>query len=178
MTTGPTNPEAVQALLEQRARALAEPLPEVAAPRSIQILLQAGSGRVAVPGTKVREVLPPGGVMPLPRRDSALVGLRSTRHGPVAVADLAVLAGEAPLDPRTAVVVVLVGDDPIGLLAAAADVDESPPSDATTPSPGAPLPGAVRPDGVLVLDVDALLDDRRLRAPAPAGSPDPQGGPS
>lgn len=167
--------DTLQALLEARARELAAPRREAVVERPTELLLHAGSLRCAVPAGRVREVLAPGEVTALPRRGHELVGLRASRRGAVPLADLCRLAGEPALDPAGSHVVVLDGDEPIGLVAeavAAAEATERP--DRATPTTSLRIPGTVRADGVLALDVDALLTDPRLRAGRPAPAPDPR----
>lgn len=178
-----SGPDDLRTLLVARARDLAAPRAEAVVARPALLVLHAGSLRCAVAAHRVREVLAPAVVSGLPRRGHDLVGLRATRRGAVPVADLCRLAGEPALDPGRAQVVVLDADEPLGLLAEAVELVEQPDGEAGVAAPvPVAIPGTVGADGVVRLDVDALLADSRLRVPRPASPDDtdprdPQGAP-
>lgn len=154
-----------RAVLLRRARRLAEPQRSVAPPAADQAVhLEVNGRRFLVPSWRVREILPPGPVATIPGRAHELRGVRATRSGAVVLADLSALSGHGNVAaPESCLVVVLDAPEPLGLLADRA-VTAEPAEGAFIPSDTSALAGRVTADGVLALDVDALLGDPRLRA--------------
>jgi chemotaxis signal transduction protein len=156
-------------LLRRRAAALAAPS-AATGERSLEevVLLRVGERSFSVPADRVREILPPGPLTGIPQGDHLLVGIRASRGGAVAVSDVtALVAGDGVADPATCLCVVLDGPDPLGILADGATALERDAA-AVRLEPDDGALASVAPDGVISLDVDAVLAHPRLRIEAPA----------
>lgn len=162
-----------RAVLERRARHLAEPKVAESHARDQAVRLEVSGRWYSVPSSLVREVLAPGPVAGLPGRGHALQGVRSAGSGVVVLADLSALSTQVGVsDPDECFVVVIDGTAPLGLLAdrvTMADSTEQPPA---TPRTGG-FTGGMTPDGVVLVDVEALLADARLSVPIRTSDPEP-----
>jgi chemotaxis signal transduction protein len=166
-----TSPEA---LLEQRAAALARPeeRDEGLSPTDVVVVSVAGGLRYAVETRYVRQAVRSRSVSMLPGSASELVGLMLVRDEAVPVADLATVLGLAATDvTRPFVVVVGVDEPPVGLLvdevlAAEGIPDAHLRGHQTGGGASAGLEVGMTSGGVVLLDGRALLDDDRLRIPA------------
>lgn len=166
-----------EAVLRQRAEVLARPSTTDDRRSTPSIVLHIGEARVAVPLHRVRTVAAPGPVAGLPRAGHLLVGARLVGGEMIAVADLGPVLGtpsDAPAASRS--VVVLDSEDaPLGVAADVVSNVEVDADIATGDASASALVSGVTSDGVLLLDVDAVLADRRFMT-APGGidvAPDP-----
>jgi purine-binding chemotaxis protein CheW len=166
-----------QQVLSSRAAALARPLEESDTGEVLElVVLLVGDRRVALPVASLREVRPPGPVARIPGAHGALAGVVAGHGEALAVADLAaVLRQPARAAPDTQWLAVLAHPTaPLGLLVDSADDVVALPARelSSAPEPGGTVLG-VAPDGLLVLDPAALLDDPRLFLSSPDTSEEP-----
>jgi chemotaxis signal transduction protein len=167
--------EHVSHVLEARARALAQPPSAPADDAGELLVFTVGDTRLGVPLDRVREVLPPGPTTLLPGGPHALAGVRVVHGQLVVVANPGPVLGVEERRPPSSRFAVVLEDRwaPVGLLADAIDgvVREDP---AARPAGGAGFVESVTAEGVLVLDVDALLADPRLTAVPSRSSDHPE----
>jgi chemotaxis signal transduction protein len=163
--------EAARRTLEERARALAAPLPPLpgagAGLEAEQVVVfRLRAERHALPLDAVVEIFRPGEVVPLPGAEAPVLGVAAWRGRVLTVLDLAAGGGASgELSPESRVIVVEAPRAPVGVLADA--VEEVRPLSASELHPAAPasraregLARGVTADALLVLDADALR--RRL----------------
>jgi purine-binding chemotaxis protein CheW len=152
---GTYSDEEAQALLERRARELAQPVvqaPEPVRPLDVLLLDLAGE-RCAVEVGSVLEVLPAGSLTPVPCTPRFVLGLTTVRGRVLPVLDIARVLGIGGDDgDRLDGYVVLVEADGVTFGIAAGGVEGPERHDA----------GKLEADMVGVLDVHALVADRRL----------------
>jgi chemotaxis signal transduction protein len=159
-----------ETILRSRADDLARVPTAGADGSTASVILDLGGPRVAVPVHRVRSVAGPGPVAEVPLAGHLLVGARILGGEVVAVADLGPALGspsDAPAATRW-VVVLDAGGAPLGVLAdriSSMDVDLEAAADIGSSNS---LVRRVTADGVLVLDVDAVLADARFTASAGA----------
>ena len=164
----------VIAVLERRARQLAKAPDEL--PPTVEVLVMTvGEIHYAFETRHVREVLRTERVRRLPAGASALRGLVAARGEVVPVADLGELLGApaAAAASRSCVVVIDGSAPPVGLLVdeasdvvdVAADRLAAVSGDAASGNGPSRLALGVAPDGTVVLDASAFLDDPRLVVP-------------
>lgn len=159
----------VAAVLDGRARALAQPR-DVATPEGGSFLLaRVGGADVAVPLARARRVVPMPPISRVPGSGPAVVGISTVLGTLVPVADLAHLLRLPAAEPAPEGRLLVIDDrgSMLGLrtddVPAVARLDRVGPGG--EPAPGATASGlvaGVAPGGVLVLDVDALIADPRL----------------
>jgi CheW-like domain len=130
-------------VLRERARALARP-PEEPPPLRDPVDVLIVDGRHAIEAAHLVEVVPAGALAPVPGAPAPVLGLLSLRGRVLPVIDTL-----AP-DARTFIVVLNVGDETFGLVAGAIE------------GPVRRERAALERELVRVVDVDALLADRRL----------------
>lgn len=161
------------ATLKRRAARLARPPDEVeAGPVRELLVVQVDARRFGVDVARVQRILANRGLCRLPANCGDLLGLMHATEAVVPVADLASVLGGSRRDDRPLVVVV-TGDFPaMGFLVDAAEdvawiseCDIVPRSQPTSEAGGAEQ--AIAPNGLVVLDADALLTDPRLTARDP-----------
>lgn len=171
-----------KALLERRAAALARPpqLVEGLPPTDVVVVSVAGGMRFAVETRYVRQVVRNRSVSLLPRSAGELAGIVLVRDESVPVADLAAVLGLAATDPTRSLVLVLgVGEPPVGILVDEVLGTESVPDAQLRPHQGGAGQGkgveiGMTAGGTVLLDGRALLDDDRLSIPAAATPPPPR----
>lgn len=164
--------EASREILERRARALAEPLVEDAAPTDARELLvfSRGESRYAVETTEVVEVIPLLDPTPVPCTPPAIVGIANHRGRILPLLDLGLLLAAAELraaeTPVAVVVQAVAGRLGIGADAVAGieRIDERDvlPADGGARRGGGVVRGVTR-TMVSVLDVEALVRDPRVQ---------------
>lgn len=166
----------VEAQLRERARHLARPVGQQESLGADHLVVAVGAVRLAIAVAALRQTVTPGPVTRLPGLPPELRGIRSLRGDLVCLADTAALLGSpTSLEPADQHVVVVEDTSPLGLL-----VDEVlglrhlDPADVHSPSATGTSTGTlpdlltgVTPDGALVMDTAALLDDPRLQLSAP-----------
>ena len=163
--------EAIADVLEERAELLALPLDPPPNEGDLHLVVRAGGQRVALKMTALRSVVPPPPMTGLHVEGLALVGLVALAGEVVPVVELAtLLGGESSTKVAEPMLVVL--DDAGSQLALKVDGVEGHEtlrphlevgidlSDASTAV--APLTTRVGEEGLLVLDLDAVLTDPRL----------------
>lgn len=165
----PLSPERDQAVLAERARALARP-PDVADPRTVRVVrLRLGARAFAIEAGFVHAIVRAPRVTPVPA-PPPLVGLLSWQGEVLPVVSFAALLGaggaEAGGDGGP---VMIVGHHAPELALRASEVDEVAELSAASIRPAPVEPGAARPllegaleDGALYLSGQALLEDPRL----------------
>lgn len=173
MTGSSTSPTADDlALLAARKTELARPLDEQQDDLLDLLVVTVAEHTVAIPVTSVREVRPPGHLAQAPRSNGVLAGVVGGHGDALAVASLAALLGFSTAVP-VAEQWVAVLDHPIAALGLlvdeAVDIVNVRSAELSAPSDTRSLVAAVVPDGALVLDIVALMDDPRLFL----SSPDP-----
>jgi purine-binding chemotaxis protein CheW len=166
-----SNPEADEALLEERARALARPLAREARTGPLLELVHFRSGEqdYALESRFVLEVLrAPEQLVPLPGAPVPLRGL-TLLHGEVlAVVELAPLFGRMATTSQGPVLVVGSSRPELGLRTDSVEEVLLVSRDTLLPPPTAldarerPLVSGISRDGIIVLEGMALLEDGRL----------------
>lgn len=176
----PTGPEAgpevdVARVLAERARLLAEPGEERAPVGESHLLAAAGGAKVALPTARARNVVAARPLSRLPGSGAAIIGLAAVQGGLVPVVDLSLLIAGAGGGAAAYGQLLLIDDrasrlglrvDRVEGLISLGDAEHGARSAEPSTTPG--LVARVAPGGVLVLDLDALLADPRLRAPVGA----------
>lgn len=163
--------ESPEVILRARAQVLARPSTADDRDSAPAIVLHIGTARVAVPVHRVRIVAAPGPVAAIPRSGHLLVGARLVGGEVIALADLGPVLGsqsDSPTASRT-VVVLDSAAAPLGIVAdhvANIEVDAEIATGDTSPSG---FVAGVTGDGVVLLDVDAVLADPRFMT-APIGT--------
>jgi purine-binding chemotaxis protein CheW len=157
-------------LLQQRAVALAQPTekPESSAGTDVLILSVAGR-RLALESRYVRQVVRSGALSRLPASTTELIGLTVVHGEAVPVADLGSLLGLGSGELRRFTLILGVDEPPIGVLVDAVLTADTLPRDSLDtahvhPRQSAPLEVGITPDGAVILDGRALLDDDRLHS--------------
>ena len=157
---GEPSPEESRRLLEERARALAEPREEQAVSEMLDaVVFTCGGERYAAEAQHVLEVVPLGELTPVPHAPAVLRGVIGHRGRVLPVFDLRRLLarpGEATDDPRTVVTVEAAGMR-FGIAAESAEETARLPASGRSAVRGA--------DGELLnlLDLEALAGHPRLR---------------
>lgn len=165
--------ETVQRILEDRARLLAQPLPEMVSPgdRRSFLVCTLGQDRWAFPAAAVLAVVPLSSLAAVPAAPPGVAGVANYRGEIVSVIDIGPCFGLPPRDARAAGVLVLVehAEGPLALV-----VDTVLGLHETTPTEVAPVPpgvamerkeylmGLLPPAATAILDLDHLLGDLRL----------------
>jgi purine-binding chemotaxis protein CheW len=146
--------EDAERLLEQRARELAQPVPEPPAPvRPIDVIvLDLAGERYAVDVGSVLEVVPVGRLTPVPSTPAFVLGLTTVRGRVLPVMDLAPVLGIDAREDREDSHVVVVQADGVAFGIAAGGVD----------GPERHEAEKLEAEMVGVLDVHALVAERRL----------------
>jgi purine-binding chemotaxis protein CheW len=166
-----STPEAEQALLTERARALARPLARDAqtGPLLEVVHFRSGEQDYALETRFVLEVLrAPEQLVPLPGAPEVLRGLVLLHGEVLAVVELAPLFGRAAPTTHGPVLVVGSGRPELGLRADVVEEVLLVSRDALLPAPAAlgtqerSLVSGISRDGIIVLEGDALLGDGRL----------------
>lgn len=170
MTAPEGGSEAAAKALERRARRLAEPAATEPVDAVELLVFSACEDRLAVPASRVREILAPGPTTRLPARVRTMAGLRAASGAAIVLADPLLLLGVAeaappPVDTRFAVVLDHP-TAPLGLLADRVDGVATALGGLQDVSDRSLIEG-LTPEGVPVLDVDAILADARLTGDAP-----------
>jgi purine-binding chemotaxis protein CheW len=175
------SPERARAILEERARSLARPLPEAKARGEVLELLTFGLGRerYAIETRFVREVTRLSDLTPVPGAPSFILGITNVRGEVVPVVDVRKLFGvaEKGLTDLSRLVVLGTEATEFGLLADAVhDVERLPGSEAldapeSVAGIGREYLRAVTRDALVVLDGEALLEDERLVVGEPESAP-------
>ena len=176
------NPDHVQQVLEERARALARPPDDRADGDELElVVLTVGAERYGIDVRQVREVRPLAGLAPVPGTPgfwAGLVNLRGSLCPVLSLGRYLGLAGGGPdaqADDGPAVLVVVTAPYPAALLVdAAAEVRRCPPA-ALQPGPADDRSHAavkaVTGDLLQVLDPATLLADPALVVGREAGEP-------
>lgn len=158
-----------QAILEERARALAEPVASVEqqSERELLLVFARGSGRYALETRYVIQVVALTDYAPLPFAPAPCLGLASARGELVPLFDLAPLTGDAVAgesEPRS---VLLCGESKLEFgLAVDAALDLIERSASLEPAHDEKkLVSGVDARGFIVIDGAALLSDPRLTIP-------------
>jgi purine-binding chemotaxis protein CheW len=159
-------PRTDRAQLVARARSLALPLPE-AGPAGDEtldlVVFRLGGERFAVDAERVLEALPLGEPTPVPGEHPWLLGLVAHRGGVLGVFDLSeALRPAAPPAAPTHVVAVAQAGLTFGIAADGVDETRRAPAGELRPPPPGPFRGMTE-DALIVLDLEALAADERLR---------------
>lgn len=166
-----STPEAEQALLTERARALARPLARdtQTGPLLEVVHFRSGEQDYALETRFVLEVLrAPEQLVPLPGAPEVLRGLVLLHGEVLAVVELAPLFGRAAPTTHGPVLVVGSGRPELGLRADVVEEVLLVSRDALLPAPAAlgtqerSLVSGISRDGIIVLEGEALLKDGRL----------------
>jgi purine-binding chemotaxis protein CheW len=156
----------IDAILETRARVLAQPLAhEEAVPSAELIQFSAGNERYAVEAQFVHRLERVGRVTPLPGAARHVAGLTNIHGQLVPVIDLRVLLGAAP--STTAPFAVVLGDQRAELGIVADELSELrilPIDQLAAPAPQRPIVRQVLADGTAIIDAAALLANPQLVA--------------
>lgn len=170
-----------QALLQARARRLAEPPPPAPDARRMLALLEFefGHGRYAIEAAQARAVHALAQLIPLPGLPPFMRGIVNLHGRLVAVIDLARFLGLPARGLTDLHRVIVVGDDDaeIGLLAGpdlrVTQIDPAAvlPPPALHAGAGAAALRGLAPDATAILDPRRILADPRLRAIAEADGP-------
>ena len=174
-------------VLEARARALARPVDDHTTVAVQELLVMSvGPAAVAVEAGRVREVLAPDRLARVPGGEHVGLALRNVRGDVLAVVDLGTLLGVVPAASVLERWVVVVDDaagsigvlvDDVKGLAGAEAVGPLPTGEGNPP---AGLVAGVTPEGICVLDADALFGHTTLlgaRAEMEPGAADQEGRP-
>lgn len=158
-----------QAVLEERARALALPVvsPDQQSARELLLVFARGSGRYAIDTRYVIQVVALSDYAPLPFAPAQCLGLASARGELVPLFDLAPLTGDTVLDDSEPRSVLLCGESKLEFgLAVDAALDLIEPSASLEPAHDEKkLVSGVDARGFVVIDGAALLSDPRLTLP-------------
>ena len=182
---GATASPAATRIFERRAQDLARPTHAAIPAGDLHLIARVGSQRVAVPITSLRSVAPVPPITRLSMEGELLTGLIALAGEVVEVVDLARLLGiHSSNEPDRLIMVVQDGDASLALTVDGVDgqeallpylIDRIDLSDAERLAP-ASIATPVGRDGLLALDVSALLADPRLSPPgarsADGGSPE------
>ena len=161
------SPEAARALLDARARRLARPGDDdEGAPQDMLDLLvvQVGDERLAVPVASIVAIARTGSIAPLPRAVAPVYGVTAWRGRPLTVLSLGIARPIVTSDTR----LVVLGSGARAALAVVVDaVDDVARVEREALSPVGPGPRhryalGVTPDGLLVVNADALLHPETL----------------
>ena len=161
------SPEAARALLDARARRLARPVDDdEGAPQDMLDLLvvQVGDERLAVPVASIVAIARTGSIAPLPRAVAPVYGVTAWRGRPLTVLSLGIARPIVTSDTR----LVVLGSGARAALAVVVDaVDDVARVEREALSPVGPGPRhryalGVTPDGLLVVNADALLHPETL----------------
>ncbi len=156
--------------LEQRTRQLARPVAEPASERGAGRFLtfSFGAERYGWPVNQVRAITRVGHVTPVPSAPAYYRGVASLRGQVLSVMDLGAYLGIPPLNTPPELMIVIDGAGlEIGVLASEVfDVLDVPPNTLASPSSAGLDPEliiGVTPDGLTLLDAEALLRRERYR---------------
>lgn len=169
--------QAAQAILEARARALAEAPPEAsAAGRMLELVtFTLGGERLALETRYVRAVAREAAITPLPASPDVVLGVTSFRGEIAAVFDVGAVIGRRS-EVSTAAHLLFVGRGAIefAILADAVHEVVRTPAEAVVRRPWGPkasateTAGGLTPEALNIIDGAALLDDERFAVgPAP-----------
>jgi len=166
-------------VLQRRAAELARPLADEDQTPVVDLVVVAVAGRrLAFRSGSVRQILRNGPLCRLPQGCGALIGLIAVQGSAVPVADLHSLLEDAAPDAGRPLIVLLDGPAPVGVLVdEALSVLSLRAREIRPRPPGSPSDSAehgVTPDGVVVLDAETLLANRRLH-PQPTSDQFPAG---
>jgi chemotaxis signal transduction protein len=162
--------EDVERILRERARELARPAREEA-PVELQELLvcRLGDERYAIDVAQVAAAFPLRGLIPVPGAPPPIAGVMHHRGAALSVVDLRPLIGlpAAPREDGSRVVAVEAGGKGFGILFDAVLAVERIPVPALQPPPArrdgsGSLVRALTPEGLSLLDVEALAADPRI----------------
>jgi chemotaxis signal transduction protein len=155
-----------RAVLEERARSLAQPLvtPDRQSARELLLLFARGTGRYAIDTRYVIQVVSLVDYTPLPFAPAPCLGLASARGELVPLFDLAPLTGDAVSDESEPRTLLLCGESKLEFgLAVDAALDLIEPSASLEPAHDErKLVSGVDARGFVVIDGAALLSDPRL----------------
>lgn len=165
-------PERARAVMDERARALAQRPVETAPPGEVLEILSftLGRERYAIETRFVREVARSGDVTPVPGAPAFVMGITHMRGDVLAIIDLPRLFGVAGggITDRACTIVLGAGASELGMLADAVHaVDALPAKQVLAPPESiagigrASLRGVTR-NALIVIDGDMLLSDARL----------------
>jgi purine-binding chemotaxis protein CheW len=160
----------VQTLLEARARALAQPLPETPelGPQLDLLAFAMAGERYAVEARHVLEVIPMREPTPVPCTPPFVLGLLNHRGRVLPVLDLAGVLGTESAAAHHAVVAVAVGDLRFGIAIEA--VDGVTRCEAARVGPADHVVRRIEGAPLAVLDLDALAADGRLEVDTRSGN--------
>lgn len=168
---GKPSRQKVQAILEDRARALAQAPPGAKAPGLMLELVTftVGGEHLALETRYVRAVAREAAITPLPASPEAVLGVTSFRGELAAVFDIGTLAGRR-IEFSTALQLLFVGRGAIefAILTDAVHEVVHTPADAVVRRPwgeeysGKEMIGGLTPEALNVIDGAALLDDKRF----------------
>ncbi len=170
-TQAPTSThEEMLALLDARARELAQPLVSQQAPGALLEVTRWRSGdqAYALATRFIHEVLRGAELIPLPGAPALLCGLTLLRGEVLPVVELAPLFGRPASSPGTVVLVVGASRPELGLAVAQVEEVVPLPRDTFLPPPaplqaqGGALVSGINREGLILLEGEALLSDSRL----------------
>jgi purine-binding chemotaxis protein CheW len=166
------SPEQARAVMDQRARQLAQPpKPPVDSNQILEVMLfRLAAARMGLETRFICEVYRPSGITPVPGSPDFLVGVTNLRGGVLAVMDLHGFFGGTVAETHARSQVVVVGQErpEFGILVDEVyEVVRLHVGDVLEPSGSVSGMGAdclrgVTKDALLVLDGDSLLADERL----------------
>jgi purine-binding chemotaxis protein CheW len=163
---GELTPEQALAVLDRRARRLAEVPPAPPAADRVEVLVfRLGEERYALPTDRVLEVARPGEPTPVPGAPEVLAGVVNLRGEVLPVFDLGQLLRREKVSPGGRARLLVLGEDRPELAALVDEVEAVTLLDEKEVHPGdrpAPPVRGVTPAAVAVLDGAALLRDERL----------------
>lgn len=155
-------------VLAERAQALAAPRARTGDERGLpHLVARVGTTRFGLPVERAAHVVARSPITSVPGSGAGILGIAVVLGGLLPVADAALVLG---LDPDATapgrIVVLTDGDERIGLLVDAVDgLERVEPGAPPPPDAGRAETRLLQPNPTadwFVLDVDALLDDRRL----------------
>lgn len=155
------------AILQERARRLAQPAAEARARADDGVFVRIGGEAAVLPASRLRDLVPAPSITPIPGSPELLVGLARMRGALAPVFDAGpLLTGRATQISARARLLTVDGPGRPDLVLLVEAVDDTRPFPAAPPVPAPtdapPCLAGMTEAGELVIDAAALLEDPRL----------------